>query len=104
MGRRKPGRSGGKQVPIISRHLGNPHGIVGHVAGRMMVRGNECINEWVVDELVDRNRSEITRIVEVGPGPGVGLSYLLAAFPAAQVWGIDHSGLMVEQGRSGNAE
>jgi len=96
-------RSWENRATIIPRHLGHPRGIVGRVTGRMMVRGNECLNEWIVDELADRTRSEMRRIVEVGPGPGVGLSYLLAAFPAAQVCGIDHSGLMVKQARRRNA-
>ena len=79
----RPSRT--QRVPMITRHLGHPRGIFGHVTGRMMLRG-------------------IRRIVEVGPGPGVGITYLLGAFPAAQVWGIDHSAVMVKQARHRNAE
>jgi SAM-dependent methyltransferase len=88
---------------MITRNLGHPRGIVGHVTGRMMFRGNDCLNEWVVDRLADRFGSGIKRIIEIGPGPGVGLSYLLGAFPAAQVWGVDHSAVMVKQARRNNS-
>jgi len=98
----RPSRT--QRVPMITRHLGHPRGIFGHVTGRMMLRGNDCLNEWVVDSLADRDGSGIRRIVEVGPGPGVGITYLLGAFPAAQVWGIDHSAVMVKQARHRNAE
>ena len=62
------------------------------------------MNEWVVDRLAERHKSGIRRIVEIGPGPGVGLSYLLEAFPAAMVWGLDHSAVMVRQARRSNSD
>ncbi len=93
-----------RRLPTITRNLGHPRGIVGHFTGRLMHRGNDSLNEWVVDRLADRHESGISRIIEIGPGPGVGLSYLLAAFPAAQVWGIDHSAVMVRQARRNNSE
>jgi SAM-dependent methyltransferase len=93
-----------RRMPTITRNLGHPRGIVGHFTGRLMHRGNDSLNEWVVDRLADRHESGIDRIVEIGPGPGVGLSYLLSAFPGAKVWGIDHSALMVRQARRNNSE
>jgi len=93
-----------RRLPMIARHLGHPRGIVGHFTGRLMFRGNDPINEWVVDRLADRHELGIRRIIEIGPGPGGGLNYLLAAFPAAQVWGIDHSAVMVRQARRNNSE
>jgi SAM-dependent methyltransferase len=89
---------------MITRQLAHPRGIVGHITGRLMLRGNDCLNEWVVDRLADRRGTVFRRIVEIGPGPGVGLAYLLEAFPAARVWGIDHSAVMVRQARHNNAE
>jgi trans-aconitate methyltransferase len=68
-----------------------------------MARGNECLNEWVVDRLAASRSARGGRIVEIGPGPGVGLSYVLAAFPTAQVWGIDQSAVMLRQARHRNA-
>lgn len=50
-----------------------------------MARGNDCLNEWVVERLFARNGPQVERIVEIGPGPGVGLEHLLAAFPTARV-------------------
>ena len=98
----RPSRN--RRVPMITRNLGHPRGIVGRITGRLMSRGNDCLNEWVVDRLAERHTSGIRRIVEIGPGPGVGLGYLLEAFPAAQVWGIDHSAVMVRQARRSNSD
>ena len=44
-----------------------------------------------------------TRIVEVGCGPGTGLSDLLAGYPSAHVLGIDLSPQMVAQSQARNA-
>ena len=98
----RPSRN--RRVPMITRNLGHPRGIFGRITGRLMSRGNDCLNEWVVDRLAERHTSGIRRIVEIGPGPGVGLSYLLEAFPAAQVWGLDHSAVMVRQARRSNSD
>jgi S-adenosylmethionine-diacylgycerolhomoserine-N-methlytransferase len=42
------------------------------------------------------------RIVELGPGPGIGLQETLKLFPQAQVWGIDLSTEMLSQSRKRN--
>ena len=42
------------------------------------------------------------RIVELGPGPGVGLAEALRVFPEAQFWGIDLSREMLDQCRRRN--
>lgn len=99
----EPRPTRGRRSPLIPRQLGHPRGLVCHLTGRMMVRRNCCLNEWVVDQLTNRDGSDITRIVEVGPGPGLGLAYLLAAFPKAQVWGIDHSAVMLRLAKTRNA-
>ena len=91
-----------RRPPAVGKHLGHPRGVLGHLAGRMMVRGNESLNEWLVDQLAERNEWDGSRIVEVGFGPGLGLANLLAAFPSARVWGIDHSAVMVQQARFRN--
>jgi trans-aconitate methyltransferase len=42
------------------------------------------------------------RIVELGPGPGIGLQETLKLFPRAQVWGVDLSPEMLSQSRKRN--
>ena len=44
----------------------------------------------------------VVRVAELGPGPGVGLEALLARFPAAHVWGVDLSPVMLAQSRRRN--
>jgi trans-aconitate methyltransferase len=69
-----------------------------------MVRGNGGFNRWLVGEIAAHLPDGVERAVELGPGPGVGLSELLARFPAARVWGIDLSPEMLSQSRGRNSE
>jgi trans-aconitate methyltransferase len=91
------------RAPMTARQWARPSGLVGHVSGRLMARGNDCLNEWVVDRLAERSTPPVRRVAEIGSGPGVGLTHLLAAFPTAQVWGIDQSAVMLRQARRRNA-
>jgi hypothetical protein len=52
-----------------------------------MARRNAAFNRWVVRTLAREVDDDITRIVELGAGPGVGLREPLSAFPTARVWG-----------------
>jgi trans-aconitate methyltransferase len=88
----------------LARQFGHPRGPVGHLVGRLMVRGNGAFNTWVVESLRERLHPEaVTNVVELGPGPGVGLACLLDAFPRAQVWGVDQSPTMLGQAGRRNA-
>lgn len=87
---------------LVGRQFGDPRGLVGRLVGRMMASGNAAFNRWVIDIVADRARADLARIVELGCGPGVGLEKLLLAFPAAQVWGIDRSPVMIAQSRRRN--
>jgi trans-aconitate methyltransferase len=87
----------------VARQFGNPRGVVGRLVGRAMARGNRDLNAWVVRTLRERlDPDAVTRVVEIGPGPGIGLACLLDAFPAAQVWGVDQSATMLGQARRHN--
>ena len=66
-----------------------------------MARGNADLSRWVVEEL-SAQRPAPRRIVELGPGPGVGLQHALQTFPQASVWGIDLSPEMISQARGRN--
>jgi trans-aconitate methyltransferase len=67
-----------------------------------MAKSNAPFSAWVVGEIRKAYPSEASRIVELGPGPGVGLQEALRLFPSAQVWGVDPSREMLSQARKRN--
>jgi SAM-dependent methyltransferase len=82
----------------IAQQFGNPRGVLGNVVGRVMARGNGGFNVWVYEEI--RRRSDpgaVSRVLELGHGPGVGLELLLAAYPQASVQGLEQSEAMIAQ-------
>jgi trans-aconitate methyltransferase len=88
----------------VARQFGYPQGLVGRLIGRGMARGNGDFNAWVVRSLhAQLGPDAVTRVVELGPGPGVGLACLLDAFPAARIWGVEQSSAMLGQARRRNA-
>jgi trans-aconitate methyltransferase len=86
----------------LAQQLGHPSGFVGALVGRGMAKGNAALSRWVVQQASSALGGTAERVAELGPGPGVGLEALLAAFPAAQVWGIDVSPLMLSHSRKRN--
>jgi len=89
---------------MIARHLGHPRGLIGRAIGRVMARSNGDFNRWVVEAMRQGYRDQPARIVELGPGPGVGLEAALRAFPTARLWGVDPSPEMISQFRKRNRE
>jgi trans-aconitate methyltransferase len=67
-----------------------------------MARGNAELSRWVVQQAAAHHGGAVTRVVELGPGPGVGLQALLARFPDAQICGVDVSSVMLSQSRKRN--
>ena len=88
---------------MVARQFGHPRGVLGRIVGRGMVRSNGDFSRWTVGELRRHLTWVPTRIVELGPGPGVGLEELLGAFPDAKVWGLDPSREMLGLSRQRNA-
>jgi trans-aconitate methyltransferase len=86
----------------VARQLSHPSGFVGVLVGRGMAAGNAALSRWVVRQASSALGETAERVAELGPGPGVGLEALLAQFPAARVWGVDVSSLMVSQSRKRN--
>jgi SAM-dependent methyltransferase len=87
----------------IAQQFGNPRGVLGDVVGRVMARGNGAFNVWVYAEI--RRRSDpgaVSRVLELGHGPGVGLELLLAAYPEASVHGLEQSEAMIAQATKRN--
>ena len=89
-------------MAMVAKHFGHPRGPIGRIVGRMMARFNGDFNRWVVGELKEQRHDQPSRIVELGPGPGVGLEALLQSFPDARVWGVDPSAPMLAQSRRRN--
>jgi trans-aconitate methyltransferase len=84
-------------MSVIARQFSNPQGVLGWLVGRGMARSNADFSRWTVLQIEQHLNKPPGRIVEIGPGPGIGLEELLRRFPDAQVWGIDRSGEMLRQ-------
>jgi len=67
-----------------------------------MARSNANFSRWAVLQIEQHLKRPPQRILEIGPGPGIGLEELLRRFPEAQAWGVDHSGEMLRQSRRRN--
>ena len=91
-------------MSIVGRQFGRPRGLLGRIVGRVMARSNADFNTWFVREISALGMNDVTRIVELGPGPGIGLQETLRAFPEARVWGVDLSPEMLSQCRKRNLD
>jgi SAM-dependent methyltransferase len=82
---------------------GRPTGLAGQVIGVIMARLNADMEHASV-ELLSLHRDD--RALEIGYGPGIGISALLAALPDGRVAGIDPSPVMWRQAsrRAGTAK
>ena len=79
-----------------------PHGLGGHLAGWVMAHrsSNRRRNRWAVS-LLDVQPAD--RVLEIGFGPGIAIGELSRLAVRGQVYGIDHSAVMVRQARKRNA-
>jgi SAM-dependent methyltransferase len=84
---------------LVARQFANPQGVFGWLVGRGMARSNADFSRWVVVQIQQHLKQPPRRIVEIGPGPGIGLDELLRRFPHAHVWGVDRSREMLRQSR-----
>jgi SAM-dependent methyltransferase len=91
-------------MSVFARQFGRPRGLLGRLAGRAMARGNADFNRWAVHAIGGRSGNDLKRVVELGPGPGIGLEETLRSFPGARVWGVDLSRPMLAQSRGRNLE
>jgi SAM-dependent methyltransferase len=91
--------------PVIKQVIGqfhHPHGLGGHLAGWVMGHrsSNRQRNLWVVSLL---NVQPTDRVLEIGFGPGIAIEELSRLATRGQVYGIDHSDVMVSMATRRNA-
>jgi ubiquinone/menaquinone biosynthesis C-methylase UbiE len=86
---------------VISQ-FGNPHGILGSLAGLIMAHRSSNVRRagWTVSLL---NIQPFDRVLEIGFGPGVAIYRASLLATAGLVVGIDHSETMVRQATKRNA-
>lgn len=89
-------------MAIIARQFARPRGLLGRVVGRGMGRRNGDFSRWTVHEVSHEQPDGDARVVEIGPGPGIGLEEILKQFSRAHVWGVDLSPEMLSQSRKRN--
>ena len=90
-------------ISTVVGQFGHPRGIAGRVVGWVMAhrRSNRQRNRWVVS-LLDVQPTD--RVLEIGFGPGVAIAELAGRATRGQVYGIDHSEVMLRQaGRRNSA-
>lgn len=78
-----------------------PRGLMGQVAGTLMAHrlSNLVRNHWAVS-LLDPQLDD--QVLEIGFGPGVGIQQVACKLVGGQVWGIDHSLVMLQHARRRN--
>lgn len=84
------------------RQFGNPRGVTGRAVGWIMAHRGSNVqrNRWVVS-LLDVQPTD--RVLEIGFGPGIAIAALARRATRGQVYGIDHSAVMVGQAGRRNA-
>jgi ubiquinone/menaquinone biosynthesis C-methylase UbiE len=92
--RKQPGLLGA----AISRQASAPHGLLGHIIGRIWIKETAAANDAALDLLAP---SPGEHIVEIGHGPGRTIGLL--AQRGAQVTGIEVSDLMLTAASRRNA-
>jgi ubiquinone/menaquinone biosynthesis C-methylase UbiE len=86
----------------LAQQFGHPSGPLGAIVGRGMAKGNADLSRWVVQQASVHHGDVVRSVVELGPGPGVGLEALLGQFPDARIWGVDVSSVMLSQSEKRN--
>jgi arsenite methyltransferase len=82
---------------VIDSQYVLPRGLLGRVVGRMMARRNAVLTRRTIAALHLRGGETV---VEIGPGPGVGLLLLAESLPHGQVIGAEPSSAMRAQAAS----
>ena len=86
----------------VVRQFGKPTGALGAIAGVVMSRrqSNRQRNDWTLDLLDIRPED---RVLELGFGPGLGMQGAAGRAHRGEVFGVDHSAVMLRQASKRNA-
>jgi SAM-dependent methyltransferase len=82
---------------VIDSQYARPRGLLGRLVGRMMARSNATLTRRTIAALHLRGDETV---VEIGPGPGVGLRRLAESLPHGHVIGAEPSPAMRAQAAS----
>lgn len=92
----------GPQPPRLLRplftHFARPSGLLGRLAGRIMVK-SDADDRWVVDLLAVQPED---RVLDVGCGPGVTIALIAERATSGSVAGVDPSTEMLRQAANRN--
>ncbi len=85
----------------IVKQFENPKGFAGQIAGWIMANRDSNVqrNRWTVDLLQLQAEDHV---LEIGPGPGRTLEYILGQVHTGEVTALDHSELMLRKCRRRN--
>jgi SAM-dependent methyltransferase len=88
-------------VGQVVRQFHRPHGVSGHLVGWVMAHRSSNLqrNRWAVS-LLDVQPGD--RVLEIGFGPGIAVKELSRLATQGQVFGVDHSSVMVRQATGRN--
>lgn len=92
------GRPGGPLVrmlrPLLRTQFGQPSGLLGEIAGRLMARdkSNTERTRWTI-ALLEIKPAD--RVLEIGFGPGRAIELASQAAPRGLIVGLDHSDVML---------
>ena len=101
-GGRTPGRVVAMLRPLLRAQFGQPTGLFGEIAGRIMARtrSNTERTRWTLS-LLDLKAAD--RVLEIGFGPGIAIQLASRIASQGLVAGVDHSQVMVRHATKRNA-
>jgi ubiquinone/menaquinone biosynthesis C-methylase UbiE len=85
---------------VLDKQYPRPQGIMGYLAGELMVRQHETETVWTVS-VADVQPAD--SVLEIGFGAGKAIALLAEKTPGGSVAGVDLSATMVKRARTRNA-
>src|SRR6185295_4606225 len=86
---------------IISSQIKKPRGLIGILTSNIMIKGNRQHYELLIKDL---NIQPDNTILEIGYGPGVGITLITEKHPPGMLHGVDFSRLMYKRASATNQQ
>ena len=85
----------------VVKQFGKPSGFLGRIAGFIMSKRGSNLERgtWGLELLA---LEPTDRVLEIGFGPGVTIQSMCDIVTAGEIWGLDHSEVMLNQARKRN--